>query len=179
MHDRNLLDALAALPTETYVGKVYRATRESLDPFATSTFGGRWSKPDGQAVLYTCLDWLGALKELAYHWNLQTPPLSKPIVVHTLRIQTERTLRLLRTNFPALGLQATELNQFEMRRTQEIGEAVAFLDFDGLIVPSARHPCDNLIVFQANSGSSYGLFALEKSEKLENEVWQERVRDQE
>ena len=32
-------------------------------------------------------------------------------------------------------------------RTQEIGAAVAFLGCDGLMVPSARWDCENLVLF--------------------------------
>ncbi len=35
----------------------------------------------------------------------------------------------------------------EYSRTQEIGEAAHFLDFDGLVVPSARWQCQNVILF--------------------------------
>jgi hypothetical protein len=32
-------------------------------------------------------------------------------------------------------------------RSQEIGAALSFLGIDGLVVPSARHSCTNLILF--------------------------------
>ena len=35
----------------------------------------------------------------------------------------------------------------EYPRMQEIGEAAHFLDFDGLIVPSARWKCQNVVLF--------------------------------
>jgi hypothetical protein len=35
-------------------------------------------------------------------------------------------------------------------RTQQIGAALAFLGLDGLIAPSARWPCDNLVIFSDN-----------------------------
>lgn len=35
-------------------------------------------------------------------------------------------------------------------RTQNIGAALAFLGLDGLIAPSARWRCDNLMIYQAN-----------------------------
>ena len=35
-------------------------------------------------------------------------------------------------------------------RTQQIGAAAAFIDCDGLIVPSARWSCNNLILFTDN-----------------------------
>jgi hypothetical protein len=35
-------------------------------------------------------------------------------------------------------------------RTRDVGEAVAFLGCDGLIVPSARWTCNNLVLFSDN-----------------------------
>lgn len=152
MHDRGLLESIASLPDEEFRGQVFRATREGLDPLAPSSHGGRWSAPKGQAVLYTSFDWIGALKELAHHWALQIPVPRKSIFVHTLRVHTCKTLRLRRTTLETLGLTQEGLQADDVSRMREIGEAVGFLDFDGLIVPSVRHQCDNLIIFSTNSG---------------------------
>ena len=35
-----------------------------------------------------------------------------------------------------------------MARQQEIGAALDFLELDGLIAPSARWQCDNLMIYQ-------------------------------
>ena len=35
-------------------------------------------------------------------------------------------------------------------QTQNIGAAIAFLGLDGLITPSARWSCNNLMIFQTN-----------------------------
>lgn len=35
----------------------------------------------------------------------------------------------------------------EYPRTQQIGEVAHFLEFDGLIVPSARYGCQNAVLF--------------------------------
>jgi hypothetical protein len=37
--------------------------------------------------------------------------------------------------------------EVNLSRTQEIGAAAEFLGCDGLIAPSARWPCDNLMLF--------------------------------
>jgi RES domain len=38
-------------------------------------------------------------------------------------------------------------HKLEYSRTQQIGEVAQFLDFDGLMVPSARHDCANVVLF--------------------------------
>lgn len=35
----------------------------------------------------------------------------------------------------------------EYPRTQEVGEVAHFLDFDGMLVPSARRDCANVVLF--------------------------------
>lgn len=166
MHDRGLLEAMATLPAEEFSGQVFRATRKGLDPLAPSSYGGRWSAPKGQAVLYTSFEWAGALKELSYHWAQQIPIPNKPILVHTLRVHTGRTLRLRRTTLETLGLGDAAFRGDDVSRMQEIGEAAGFLEFDGLIVPSVRYDCDNLIIFSANSGPGAGLFEVISSDEI-------------
>ena len=51
IHDPGLLDRLDALPKETFDGAVFRGTRQSLDPLASSFSDGRWMRRDGAAVL--------------------------------------------------------------------------------------------------------------------------------
>ncbi len=48
--------------------------------------------------------------------------------------------------------------------TQNIGAALAFLGLDGLIAPSARWPCDNLMIYQTNYR-----FLTERLEVIEEE----------
>ena len=69
IHDPELLDHLDALPKETFGGKVFRGTRQSLDPLASSYSGGRWMRRDGAGVLYTSLAREGALAEISFHWG--------------------------------------------------------------------------------------------------------------
>ena len=61
IHYRDLLDRLDALPKESFSGDVFRATRQNLDPLASSYSGGRWMRRDGAGMLYTSLAREGAL----------------------------------------------------------------------------------------------------------------------
>ena len=61
IHDSDLLDRLDALPKESFSGDVFHATRQNLDPLASSGSGGRWMRRDGAGVLYTSLAREGAL----------------------------------------------------------------------------------------------------------------------
>ena len=77
IHDTALLDKLEGLPKITFDGQVFRATRKSLDPLATSRSGGRWMPASVASVLYTSLQREGALAEISFHWSQWTPVPSK------------------------------------------------------------------------------------------------------
>ena len=146
-HDPSLLDALSRRPQTTFQGNAYRATRAGLHPLLASTRGGRWAPPNGPEVLYTSLEREGALAEIAFHWGQLTPLPKRPVVVSTLALDTDKTLRLIRTDLVSLGVEEKHYASSNYSRTQEIGAAVAYLGCDGLIAPNARWPCENLVVF--------------------------------
>lgn len=147
IHAPDLLDRLEGLPKEPFDGKVFRGTRQSLDPLASSFSGGRWMRRDGAGVLYTSLAREGALAEISFHWGQLTPRPTKPVMLHTLRVVAHRTLKLLRVDLATLGVPESAFGGVNLPRTQEIGAAVEFLGCDGLVAPCARWHCDNLILF--------------------------------
>lgn len=160
IHDAKLLHQLDDLPKESFKGTVFRATRKQLDPLLTSRSGGRWMPQGAASVLYTSLERDGALAEISFHWSQWTPPPSKPATVHTLQVAAERTLRLVRANLSELGVADGDYPQVNLLRTQEIGAAVEFLGCDGLIAPSARWHCDNLILFPESASFRGSLEAI-------------------
>lgn len=148
-HDPTLLQTLAGLKPEPFAGEVFRATRQNLEPLASSQSAGRWMPASVTSILYTSFERNGALAEVAYHWAQLSPVPTKPALVTRLGVRTHQTLKLLRTNLSELGVSVND-EQYTSplyNRTQEIGAAVHFLGCDGLIVPSARWRCDNLVLF--------------------------------
>jgi RES domain-containing protein len=160
IHDRELLDRLDGLPKEAFDGEVFRATRQNLDPLVSSISGGRWMPRGGAGVLYTSLQREGALAEISFHWSQMNPLPTKRVMLHTLGVITRRTLRLVRADLAALGVSEDIYPTVNLGRTQEIGAAVEFLGCDGLIAPSARWPCDNLMLFTDSMGDSASLELL-------------------
>lgn len=156
IHAKELLDRLGSLSTCDFTGEVFRATRLNLDPLTPSTRGGRWSVPEESghsasvATLYTSCAREGALAELAYHYSQLTPFPSKPVKLHRLQLATKKTLRLLQADLLSLGVVWADYPSLNYAKTQQIGAAVAFLGCDGLIAPSARWACENLMLFPAN-----------------------------
>jgi hypothetical protein len=155
IHDKDLLDRLSALPQRRLERQVFRATGISVDPTASSINGGRWSpRPDGDfgvAALYTSFQRDGALAELcSFLADLSPVPKSRPVKVTPIEISAARAVRLGPDDLAALGVTMDQYGRRDYRRTQQIGAALAFLNVDGLIAPSARWKCDNLTIFDEN-----------------------------
>jgi hypothetical protein len=175
IHEQRLLDQLSAAPAERFDGEAYRTTSLGADPLAPSISGGRWSPPqDGStevSVLYTSLDRDGSLAEVvAYLVQLSPPPRANALKITRLGVSTARTLRLVRARLEDFGVDMRHFGERDYARTQQIGAAIAFLEFDGLIAPSARWACDNLMVFTANHSTSERLEAID-DEKVDWRTW--------
>lgn len=149
-----LIDYLSCCQVETFSGVVYRATRMGLDPTTPSTAGGRWMPREGMAVLYTSFEREGALAEMSFHLGMLTPVPSKPISIHTLQVTSKRLIRLQRTDFAGVGIEASRFGELDYRRTEVVGDAIGFLEFDAMRVPSARWECDNLVLLADNQDIS-------------------------
>ncbi len=174
IHDPDLLDPLSAFGSERFQGEVFRATRTNADPVAASISGGRWAPPPdgntGHSVLYTSLERDGALAEVASFLAQLTPiPGPRPIKVTRLAVSTARMIRLVRADLGTLGVDSARYGERDYDRTQKIGAALVFLGFDGLIAPSARWSCDNLMIFADNHA------LIEKLEAVDEELveWRE------
>jgi RES domain-containing protein len=149
-HEAALVDALSRRSVTTFKGDVFRATIPGYDPLAASTRGGRWSTHGGPSVLYTSLEPAGALAEIVFHWSQLTPIPKRPVALHTLAVETARTLRLIRADLASLGVEEAHYETINYERTQQIGAAVAFLGCDGLLAPNARWTCENLMIYMDN-----------------------------
>lgn len=133
-------------------------------------------------ILYTGLTREAALAEVASYLALLTPEPARIVALHRLRVTAKRVMRLTLADLERLGVdQATypqrgyaRPGQAPPSRSQEVGAALSFLGFDGLIAPSARWPGDNLMLF----GDNYGLDSeLEpvKREEVDWRTWMEEV----
>jgi RES domain-containing protein len=149
VHDRAVLDALEAFDPEPFEGTVWRVTRKGYDGLRGSSAHGRWS-PNGEfEVLYASLEKQGALAEIGYRMSLEPVwPSRLEHEIHAIETRTERTLRIgTLAGMEPLGVDIARYESFEYQETQAIAAAAHFLEFDGLLVPSARAPCSNLVVF--------------------------------
>lgn len=156
VRDNTLIDALEASASEALDDAVWRVVRGDRDPLSGSSVGGRWD--DGTfEVLYTSAERDGALAEMYFHLSRGQPviPSKMSFYLYRLQIKLHRALRLANLEVLAklgvdtnnYGLMAHSRRVEEYPRTQEIAEVAHFLEFDGLIIPSARRQCHNVVLF--------------------------------
>ncbi|MCH7931162.1 MAG: RES family NAD+ phosphorylase [Proteobacteria bacterium] len=173
--DVDLLDALDALDPAPFDGDAWRVVREGRDPLQGYPAGARWDPPGGFDVLYTTLDPDGARAEIFFHL-MRAPvfPSRTVYLSHTIRVQTRRTLRLADMNaLAALKVDTARYSELDYTRTQAIADAAHFLGFDGLLVPSARWECRNLIIFMDRIDPNDDL-AVNASEPVDWQAWRTR-----
>jgi len=146
--DLELLDALEAHKGVPYEGDVWRIVRDERDPLQGYPAGARWD-PGTFDVIYTSLAREGALEEIHFHLTRQPVFPSKiRSVLHSISVRTKHTLRLADIEaVEALGVSRETYASLSYARSQEIGDAAAFLGFDAILAPSARWQCQNLVIF--------------------------------
>lgn len=154
--DHRLIDALEARAPIAAPRTVWRACREDRDPTVCGRARGRWD--DGTIdALYTAGDPYGAIAEVQFHVRRGQPvfPTKVRFELYELTVQFERLLDLSTESILAdLGVDMARFGRLsysdhptEYLCTQDIAEAAHFLEFDGLLVPSARWRCVNTVVF--------------------------------
>jgi RES domain-containing protein len=154
--DNSLIDTLEAIEPIEFEGRVWRIVRDGRDPMQFSASGGRWD--DGTFdVLYTSLEAQGAIEEMRFHLMRGQPVMPSKVTyrLFEMEVRIDRALKLVNLDaLAAIGFDTSRFGRLsyqdkseEYPRTQQIGEVAHFLEFDGLIVPSARHTCLNAVLF--------------------------------
>jgi RES domain len=173
VHDRSVLDALEAIDPERFTGEVWRVARKGREGLRGSTANGRWSPSGGEfEVLYTSLEREGALAEIGYRLSLEPVwPSRIEHELHLIEVETERSLKFANLESLApLGVEIARYHTFEYQATQAIAAAAYFLEFDSLIVPSARFRCANLVIFTERATG----LVLRTSEAVDWDAWRRR-----
>jgi hypothetical protein len=95
-------------------------------------------------------------------------------VLWQLDVKVQRAARIDHDILEKLGVLQSEYHHPNCTRTQEIGEAAAFLGFDALIVPSARWNCSNLVLFTEQIEPEH--LAAVKSEDVDWDAWRRTIK---
>lgn len=171
VHDRALLDALETTETTALTLEVWRITRAGRDPVRGSAAAGRWSPGGTVEVLYTSLEREGALAEIGFRLGLEPVWPSRLVhEIHAIGAVTERTLRFADIEtLGAFGIDASRYSGFDYLACQALAAAAHFMEFDGLLVPSARHDCQNLVIFMDRGAASS--LAIRSTEQVDWTAW--------
>ncbi len=151
VHDPTLLDALERLKTESWQGRVFRHMLGSASPELANVRGARWNPP-GTSALYTSLAEATAKAEGDHLIAMQPVPPRAPRTIHELEIAVTHLLDLTdAARLAAIGIAEGDLDSIPWEPCQRVGGAVAWLDHDGLLIPSVRGSGgSNLVIFTAN-----------------------------
>ena len=126
--------------------RVVRAGRSVLDG---SRGSGRWN-PASLSVLYGAQEADGAVAEIHFHLSRGQPvfPSRMEHDLFELRVRMAGSLVLADMDALArLGVVRQQFGQMLYGRTQEIADAAFFMGYDGIIAPSARWACQNIVLF--------------------------------
>ena len=147
--DDRLLDLVGAIEGQPFEGTMWRVVKTGRDVLDGSRGTGRWNTAE-MSVLYGAAEREGALAEIHFHLSRGQSvfPSRMRHDVFELAVKTSQTLVLADMGqLERLGIDQSRYRELLYNRTQEIGAAAAFLGFDGLMVPSARWECRNIVLF--------------------------------
>jgi RES domain-containing protein len=151
--DPKLLEALATLTSRRWSGIVWRHTFADNPPHKANGRGARWNPP-GVEALYTSVDRETALAEADHQMAVQPLRPRARRMLHRVEVHFTSVLDLSDAGTLAtLGADAAALQGDDHRPLRAIGGAAAFLGYQALIVPSARHGGSNLVIFPTNEGA--------------------------
>lgn len=149
VYDDDLLHELEDAPSSSFAGEVFRHMFASYSPLFENTAGARWN-PRDVAAIYTSLDRATALAEAEYRISLEPFRPRAKRTLYRLQVDLVNVLDLSSSDcLAAVGITEEELQGVTFENCQLVGGAVAWLGHDGLLVPSARNPGTNLVIFPA------------------------------
>lgn len=150
IHRLELLDALQDAPVGPLEVAAWRHMFGEHPPDQENVRGARWNPP-GVAALYLSRERRGAIAEADHALAIQ--PLRSRVQrrVYAIELTLSKVIDL---SDPAVlartGLTDTDLADDDHAACQEVGAAVDWLEYDGLLVPSARSPVMNLVIYPAH-----------------------------
>lgn len=162
--DPEFLDFLEARAVDHWEGVVWRQVIGSSDPLRPNQRGARWNPP-GLEALYCSLAEDTASAEIDFLISLQPVPIRKSRISIELEVNLTRVIDLRdASGLDAFGIERADFAGETHQVTRPIGRAVAWLGCAGLLVPSARHPGSNLVIFTNEMDPSDGIEVLSKRE---------------
>jgi len=161
--DPRIVEILARLDETGFEGEVWKHTLPGQPPEAANTKGARWNPPDVPAI-YVALERATATAEGDHLVSMQPRPIRGARTLHRGRVTLRRVLDLRDPIvLNGLGVGESELSSADQSACRQVGGAAEWLGFDGLIVPSARGPGANLVIFERRVVPDFELLIAESS----------------
>lgn len=152
--DPALLDAIEALPTRQWQGRVWRHMFNDYAPERINTGGARWN-PRGVGAIYTCLERDTAIAEGQHMIDVQPRRIFRQRILYQLAADVPDVVDLTSTEaLAAVGLTMADIGADDHRACQGTGGAIALIGRGGILVPSARHSGDNMVIL-VGSGDDF------------------------
>ncbi|MCP4431253.1 MAG: RES family NAD+ phosphorylase [Gammaproteobacteria bacterium] len=170
--DPELLQIIDKFEGQALQGEVWRVTWANRDPIVGNAGGGRWSPRDSFEALYTSMGQDGALAEVYYHLSRAPVFSSSQTNLHRLKVTLKNILKLGVIELSHLGIEDPYTNRLEAKVSQAIGEGAYMMGFQGLVVPSARWDCENLVIYVDQIDLDQDIEILE-SRKINWPAWKE------
>ena len=140
------------LGTTPWSGTASRHTspgRQPLSGAGARQFGARWNAAEGTPTIYLASPEETCRLELVRLIERQGSSVRLPREVHTVAVEEVRVLDLRdRARLAAVGLTAADLDADDWEPCQNVGEAAAYLEFQGIIARSATDVGEVLAVFE-------------------------------
>jgi RES domain-containing protein len=147
IHDPELLNAIESLGFEVLDEvTVWRHMFNDNPPELSNTRGARWN-PAGLAAIYTSEQRETALAEGQHAIDSQPLRPRARRYIYELRVSAAKVLRIAPEDLRILGLDKSDLESPDFTACQRVGAHAAFLEYDALIVPSARADGINVVIF--------------------------------
>jgi len=165
IHDPELLDAIERLGEEVMESvTLWRHMFNDNPPELSNTRGARWN-PAGLGAIYTSLERETAIAEGQHAIDSQPIRLKARRFVYELQVSAAKALRIRESDLAALGIAASDLVSPDFSACQRVGAHAAFLEYDALIVPSARSDGTNVVIF-VNELAADAVFERIRSEEI-------------
>lgn len=149
--DPALLDLLEGSAIDApFSASFWRQVLGDTDPLTPNVRGARWNPPDVEA-LYCASSEAGVKAEIDHLISCQPVAITRVRKTYPLRVRLDRVIDL-RTNLASTGLKTLSDDLGSIRECQRVGAAAAWLEFEGLLVPSLRTQAVNLVIFTSCLG---------------------------
>lgn len=170
--DEDLVQRVNDLGAAQWTGTTYRHTAARRDPLSGSgakLFGGRWNPADSFNAIYLAEPAAACMAELDRLAKSQNVAVDDFIrakrTVHTIGVHSLPVLDLRDDSARArVGLELSDISDDDWTACQTVGHAAYFLNFGGVLAPSASGV--GLVLTAFESRVSPGQLIVESSEQL-------------